>query len=107
MTPGEHREHALIAGSNLQLDRAHSVFQWVEYVHTSADELASGDGFTGQVFDVPSLAVGYIRVRGSVNLLPGAIEVVYGSRAPVGLAIFLGLRPALLKGQRAMDPQIH
>jgi hypothetical protein len=46
-------------------------------------------------------------VRGALNLVPGALESPYGSRTPVGLAVFLRVRPGLFEGAHAMDPEMH
>ena len=35
------------------------------------------------------------------------LESVYGSRTPVGLAVFLRVRPGLLAGAHAMDTEMH
>ena len=48
-----------------------------------------------------------VGARGALNLVPSALEGVYGSRTPAGLAIFLRVRPALLEGAHAMDPEMH
>jgi len=70
--------------------------------------------------DIGLLAIGYIRefagfrgatlglgARGAVNLIPGTLKGVYGSHTPTGLAVFLRVRPALLEGAHAMDPEMH
>jgi hypothetical protein len=57
-------------------------------------------------YDVGALALGYLRtvgsvaglaagvgLRGSLNIVPSSLEAVYGSRTPVGVAIYLRLRP--------------
>jgi hypothetical protein len=46
-------------------------------------------------------------VRGAINLIPRALEDAYGSRTPVGVAVFLRVRPSLLEGAHAMDPEMH
>jgi hypothetical protein len=114
-----HWEHSVIAESNLQLDRANSIFGRVEYVRKSAEDLVI-PGAPDQEFDVGSVALGYVRelaashgatlgvgARGAINLVPGLLKGVYGSRLPVGLAVFLRVRPALLERAHAMDPQMH
>ena len=113
-------EHSLGAESNLQLDRANTVFGRVEYVRKDGEELALGDALHDRAFDIGALSLGYIRefagfggatvglgARGAVSLLPGALEEVYGSRTPVGLAVFLRVRPGLFEGAHAMDPEMH
>jgi len=112
-------EHSLIAESNLQLDGANSVFGRVEYVRKSAEELVI-PGAPDQEFDIGTFSLGYVRefaaysgatvglgARGALNLVPRSLEGVYGSRAPVGLALFLRVRPALLERAHAMDPEMH
>jgi hypothetical protein len=112
-------EHSLIAESNLQLDEANSVFGRVEYVRKSAEDLAIPEE-PDKEFDIGTFSLGYVRefaayrgatfgvgARGALNLVPQALEAVYGSRTPVGLALFLRVRPALLERAHAMDPQMH
>ncbi len=113
-------EHSLIAEWNLQLDQANSVFGRAEYVRKSGEELSLSGPLLDEEFDIGSFALGYIRefagyggatigvgVRGALNLMPGALESVYGSRTPVGLAVFLRVRPGLLERAHAMDPEMH
>jgi hypothetical protein len=113
-------EHSVMAESNLQLDRANSVFGRVEYVRKGGEELVLSDPLSSQEFDIGTLSLGYIRefarhrgatlgigARGAINLLPESLEGVYGSRTPVGLAVFLRVRPALLEGAHTMDPDMH
>jgi hypothetical protein len=112
-------EHSLIAESNLQLDGANSVFGRVEYVRKRAEELVIA-GTPDQEFDIGTFSLGYVRefaayrgatvglgARGALTLVPRSLEGVYGSRTPVGLALFLRVRPALLERAHAMDPQMH
>ena len=113
-------EHSFSAESNLQLDRANSVFGRAEYVRKSGEELSLGGALLDEEFDIGSFALGYIRefagfrgatfgvgVRGALNLIPDALESVYGSRTPMGLAVFLRVRPGLLEGAHAMDSEMH
>jgi hypothetical protein len=113
-------EHSLIAESNLQFDEANSVFGRVEYVRKSGEELSLTGPLLDQEFDIGTVSLGYVRefaehrgatlgvgARAGINLIPGALEGVYGSRAPVGLALFLRVRPRLLEAAHAMDPEMH
>jgi hypothetical protein len=113
-------EHSVIAESNLQLDGANSIFGRVEYVRKSAEDLVIGTGGLDQEFDIGSFVLGYIRelaafrgvtfgvgARGALNFVPQTLEGAYGSRTPVGLAVFLRVRPALLERAHAMDPEMH
>jgi hypothetical protein len=101
-------EHSLMAESNLQLDRANTVFGRIEYVRKSAEDLVI-PGAADEEFDIGTLSLGYVRefaafqgatlgvgTRAAVNLVPDALEPAYGSRTPVGVAVFARLRPALL-----------
>lgn len=105
---GSRWEHSLMAESNLQLDRANTVFGRIEYVRKSAEDLVIA-GAHHEEFDLGTLSLGYIRefaafqgatlgvgARGAINLVPAALQVAYGSRTPVGVAVFVRLRPALL-----------
>lgn len=112
-------EHSLIGESNLQLDRANTVFGRIEYVRKSAEDLVL-PGDPERAFDLGTLSLGYIRevaaisgatlgfgARGAVNLVPDALKEVYGSRTPVGFAFFVRVRPALLEGAHAMGSGMH
>ncbi len=113
-------EHSFGAESNLQLDRANSVFGRVEYVRKGGEELFLPEPLEELEFDIGGFSLGYIRefagfggatagvgARAAITLIPEALEPVYGSRLPVGLAVFLRIRPALLEGAHAMDPEMH
>jgi hypothetical protein len=80
--------------------------------------------FSGQLtskeVDIGTFSLGYVRefaayrgatvglgARGALNLVSRSLEGVYGSRAPVGLVLFLRVRPALLERAHAMDPEMH
>ena len=118
--PAGRWEHSLGAESNLQLDRANSVFGRVEYVRKTGEELALGETLHDREFDVGAFSLGYIRefagfrgatvglgARGALDLIPRSLAGIYGSRTPVGLAVFLRVRPGLLEGAHAADPEMH
>ena len=109
-----------MAESNLQLDQANSVFGRVEYVRKSGEELVLPAPLDSQEFDIGNLSLGYIRefaryqgatlgigARGAINLIPGSLESVYGSRTPTGWTVFLRVRPSLLEAAHTMDPEMH
>jgi hypothetical protein len=113
-------EHSVMVESNLQLDAANSVFGRVEYVRKSGEELVLPDPLSDEEFDIGGLSLGYIRefagyrgatfgvgARGAINLIPRALDGVYGSRTPVGVAVFLRVRPSLLEGAHTTDPEMH
>jgi hypothetical protein len=112
----------VILESNLQLDGANTVFGRLEYVRKGGDELALPVPLTDQAFDVGALSFGYVRewarlggatlgvgARGAINFVPEDLEIEYGSRTPVGLAVFVRVRPALLEGvgPGGMDAHMH
>jgi hypothetical protein len=45
--------------------------------------------------------------RGAINLIAESLGDVYGSRTPVGIAVFLRVRPALLEEAHATDHRMH
>ena len=113
-------EHSLMAESNLQFDAANSVFGRVEYVRKKGEELSLPDPLSAEEFDIGNMSLGYVRefarsqgatlgvgARGAINLIPRTLGGVYGSRTPVGIAVFLRVRPSLLEGAHAMDPEMH
>jgi hypothetical protein len=113
-------EHSIMAESNLQLDAANSVFGRVDYVRKSGEELSLPGPLSAEDFDIASLSLGYIRefagyrgatfglgARGAISLIPGSLEDLYGSRTPVGVAVFFRVRPGLLERAHAADPDMH
>ena len=103
-------EHGVVAESNLQLDQANTVFGRVEYVERNAEELLIPDA-EGQRYGLAAFALGYVREltayrgatlglggRATVNLVPSTLAEAYGRRTPVGLVLFLRIRPARLDG---------
>jgi hypothetical protein len=93
----------LLEGS-VDLDRANTVFGRVEFVQKSALDLALSS--TTAVYDLGEISAGYARTlraaagmvlaagaRGTVNMVPPALRDAYGSRLPLGAAVFLSLRP--------------
>lgn len=105
-------ETSLTEGSSTVLGR-------LEYVEKSAEELVvppSSGVLPERVFGVVSFSLGYVHdlgrfvglsgglgALGTVNLLDEALEPFYGSRRPVGGAVFLRVRPA--RGEA--EPMTH
>ncbi len=98
---------SLLIESALDLDGTNSFFGRAEYVRKSGEELAIASVPPSTEYDVGALALGYLRtvgtelglvtgvgIRGSINFVPAALEAVYGSRTPMGAAIYVRLRPA-------------
>jgi hypothetical protein len=64
-------------------------------------------------FNVGEISLGYVReltrlyggsvgigITGAINIIPSSLEHVYGSRTPMGGAIFLRVRPGLMSGHK-------
>jgi hypothetical protein len=113
-------ENSVIAESNLQLETMNTVFGRLEYVRKSGEELALPDPLSEQEFDIGTFSLGYVRelagfrgatfglgARGAISLVPLPLKSLYGSRTPGGIAVFLRVRPTLLEGAHAMDPEMH
>ena len=99
--------HSVVLESDLDLDETNAVYGRVEYVRKSAADLVIPSVPPTSEYDVGALALGYMRTvgtiaglatgvgtRGSISLVPASLEAQYGSRTPVGLAVYLRLRPA-------------
>src|SRR5213592_3231870 len=98
---------SVVLESTLDLDRRNAFFGRAEYVQKSAAELVIPSVPPKTEYHVGALALGYQRTvgsvaglaagrggRGSLNFVPSSLVGAYGSRTPVGAAIFLQLRPA-------------
>ena len=109
-----HTTHGVLAESEAILDRKNTVFTRLELVQKSAEDLALDTpslppGMTfpsDKIFNVSMASLGYIRevgrwrwatigigAQGSLNVLPRALDPVYGSRTPTGGLVFFRLRP--------------
>ena len=98
--------NSLVLESSLALDGMNSIFGRAEYVRKSAEDLVVPAAPAGVTYDVGALALGYLRTigtvaglaagvgaRGSVNFVPSSLEPDYGGRPPVGLVVYVRLRP--------------
>lgn len=102
----------LLEGS-ADLDPANTLFGRVEYVQKTAADLVLPSATTG-LFDVEEVSLGLFRAlrrtkdivlgvgaRGTVNMVPASLRDAYGSRLPLGVAVFLSLRPGGVEPHRA------
>jgi hypothetical protein len=100
-------EHSFLAETNFEPSDRHALFGRVELVQKTGEDLSLGIGDEHEEFDLLALSAGYVRevgtflrtsggvgVRGTLNILPAALEPHYGSRTPLGVVVFLRLRPA-------------
>lgn len=91
--------HSVLAEGDIAVLRGHHVFMRVEYVRKSAEEL--GVAPAGANYDLGSLVLGYVKdwgtfsvgTRGAIGFIPAALDTSYGSRTPVGVAVYGRWRP--------------
>jgi len=97
---------SVVLESTLDLDGTNVLFGRAEYVRKSAQDLGIASVAPNTQYDVGAVALGYLRTvgtiaglaagvgaRGSVNFVPSRLEGEYGSRTPVGLAVFVRFQP--------------
>ena len=95
--------HSLTAESSLQIGRRNTLFARGEYVQKDMEELFLPH-VREQIHDVKSIAAGYVvdvaqarsatlgfGVRGAMSFIPDTLALYYGSRRPVGGAVFARL----------------
>jgi hypothetical protein len=103
---GHSASHSVLFETEAMLDWKNTIFSRAEYVQKTGHDLQIPGIEDEERFGVGALSLGYIRelargrgltlgigARGSVNLLPRALENAHGSRAPLGAMVFLRLRP--------------
>ncbi len=101
--------HAVLAESSVSLADRHMLFARGEIVRKTAHDLDL-HGDTSDSFSVGKLQAGYSfmlpAVNGwraglggavSVGVVPGDLESIYGSRAPLGFGVFLTFRPSAME----------
>jgi hypothetical protein len=99
-------EPSYLLESNLEFGGAHSIFGRAEYVRKGAEDLVLGVGGPTGDFNIASVVAGYVyefdRVgnvrtgiggRASFDVIPSALEPIYGTRSPKGFAIYVRFRP--------------
>lgn len=99
-------EHSVVAESNVDLNPRSTVYGRITWVQKSAEELVVTGLPANQRFGIATLSAGYSRelyqlkrtamavgVRAEVGELPAGLEPVYGTRHPLGFALYLRLRP--------------
>jgi hypothetical protein len=100
-----HHSSSLLAETNLGIGPKNAVFARIESVKKSGEELGfqGGDltalyairsyvaGYSRQLVEVGGVAVG-AGTRGSLAWLPRSLELTYGTRRPVGVAVYVQVR---------------
>jgi hypothetical protein len=102
----EDPSHSALIESEAVIDRHNTFFGRMEVVQKSAHDLQLTSFPQERRFGLAALSLGYIRelarekgmtvglgARGSINVLPSALESTYGSRSPAGGMLFLRVRP--------------
>jgi hypothetical protein len=106
---------SLLLESDFKPNGATAFFGRAEYVRKSAEDLAITSVAPTTEYDIGAVALGYLRtlgavaglsagigLRAAVSLVPSSLSAAYGSRTPVGLAVYLRLRPAAAGGGAKM-----
>ena len=99
--------NSVLAETNLDLDGTNTIFGRAEFVQKLAEDLSIDGVPSSTSYNIGSLVLGYIReiskfaggsiglgARGSLDVIPGALEPAYGTRTPGGFAVFLRFRPS-------------
>lgn len=101
--------YAFLVESNLEIDTHHGFFGRAEYVRKPGHDLILPEALEEANYNVGLMSVGYIfrfspiatvvpglGVRGTVALVPEELKPVYGQDTPVGVMVFLHLRPQMM-----------
>ena len=129
--------NSVLLESDAQLDRKNTVFGRLEFVQKTAGDLVlaiappvfidpmPGRGGAATAaedvrYNVGAAAVGYVReigkfsggtiglgARGAINFVPEALRSTYGTRTPLGTAIFLRFRPNRMNMGQPMHQSMH
>jgi len=89
--------HSVLVEGDIEVLRGHHMFTRVEYVRKSAEDLGVAPGD----YDLGSLVLGYLKdwgtfslgTRGAIGFVPASLGASYGSRTPVGVAVYGTWRP--------------
>ena len=108
---------SVLLETTVDLDSRNAFFGRAEYVRKNAEDLVIPLVAATTEYDVGVVALGYQRtvgkaagltagvgVRGSVNLIPSPLAPVYGVRTPLGVTIYLHLRPAGARASAMTQP---
>ena len=109
--------HSVLAESEGILDRSNTILGRAEFVQKGAADLGLP---SDRHFNVAAVSAGYIReivrlggatiglgAMGTVNVIPSSLETTYGSKNPVGGAVFVRLRPTTNSTMGAMRGMSH
>jgi hypothetical protein len=101
--------------TDISLDGVDTFFGRAELVQKSAEDLAIANQPESRRYDIGAITLGYSReimrahgltlgasILGTLDIVPGALATVYGTRNPKGYAVFLRLRPDRMHTEHAM-----
>ena len=104
--PVHHLGASALVESTLELGLGTAIFGRVEQVQKTADDLGFVGGDLGQSFTIRELTLGVARdlitgergrvgigVRTALARVPESLRLTYGTRTPMGGAVFLSLKP--------------
>jgi hypothetical protein len=106
VVPLHHLGASALLETTLDLGTKTAVFGRAEQVQKTADDLGFLGGDLGQSFTVREVSFGVARdivtiehgrigmgARGALTLVPESLRIAYGTRTPLGGAVFLSLKP--------------
>ncbi len=102
--------NAALLESSVTLGARNQIFGRAEWTGKAGHDLNLAHELEDEVFSVGQLSLGYVRqfgpfanllpgigANGSVSFLPSDLEPYYGAASPMGLTIFVSLRPAAMR----------
>jgi hypothetical protein len=107
-----HLSSSVLLESTIDATPRLAVYGRLEQVQKTADDLGFLGGDALQQFTIRALSLGATRdviargssalgvgARATLNVLPETLRLTYGTRTPVGFAVFLRLRPTRMRAQ--------
>ena len=113
-------ENSVLLETNIDLNAWIALFGRLEYVNKSSRDLAVEMAFPGAHFNVGEATLGYSRrlttfpggtlgvgALITLNIVPETLSAYYGSRTPVGFAVFLRIRAGRMAMASNMGAHDH
>ncbi len=110
-----HVDNSVLAESDLVVDARHRLFARAEFVRKRSGDLDLAPGSAAAAASVGEVTLGYARALwphtrasiaigalATVNVVPGALEPIYGSRLPRGVAVYARLAPPAMQPHATM-----
>ena len=109
-----------LAEANVDLDGSNVIFGRVEAVQKTGFDLVLPPALAGTRYLLAAFNLGYLRnlgrlgaflpgvgARGTIDLVPGALEPFYGSRTPFGVVAYVRLAVAPMSHMHHMTVRQH